>query len=146
MSDYEPTQGQRDRVVGDVLAYAASEGLSELGKIQAAVHLGMKAGVAAERERVGVILDAIEESIDRNGSYCDCGAYRPIDWVEGQLDAIRADDAGREANPLVREPVCAAAWPGCVNGEYNPACCRWPKSCSVQMVPATDDAGREETR
>lgn len=56
-----------------------------------------------------------------------------------------SDDPGREEETaLVREPDCVAGWPGCVNGEYNPACCRWPKSCSVQMVPAVD-AGRKET-
>lgn len=71
----------------------------------------------------------------------------------GRKDADRAfwesvsesDDPGREEETaLVREPDCVAAWPGCVNGEHNPACCRWPKSCSVRMVPAADDAGHEQ--
>lgn len=29
-----------------------------------------------------------------------------------------------------REPECVRAWPECHNGDYNPSCCRWPKSCS----------------
>ena len=29
-----------------------------------------------------------------------------------------------------RSPECVKAWPDCVDGDYNPACCRFPKSCS----------------
>jgi hypothetical protein len=29
-----------------------------------------------------------------------------------------------------RDPTCVAAWPDCVDGEYDPLCCRFPKSCS----------------
>lgn len=56
-NEYTPTQGERDRIVGDVLAYAASEGLSELGTVQAAVRFGMEAGAAAERERCARIAE-----------------------------------------------------------------------------------------
>jgi len=33
-----------------------------------------------------------------------------------------------------RERSCVENWPGCTSGEYNPACCRFPKSCSVRDV------------
>jgi len=29
-----------------------------------------------------------------------------------------------------RNPDCVKQWPDCVNGEFNPQCCHWPKSCS----------------
>lgn len=39
--------------------------------------------------------------------------------------------------PSVREPDCIENWPECSEGEYNPSCCRFPKSCSVRDVPLT---------
>jgi hypothetical protein len=29
-----------------------------------------------------------------------------------------------------RYPECVERWPECKSGEYNPSCCRFPKSCS----------------
>jgi hypothetical protein len=29
-----------------------------------------------------------------------------------------------------RDPICVERWPECHSGDYNPACCRFPKSCS----------------
>lgn len=29
--------------------------------------------------------------------------------------------------------ACAEAWPACQEGEYNPSCCRFPKSCSCTV-------------
>ena len=41
---------------------------------------------------------------------------------------------------LEREPACVTNWPECFNGGYDPRCCRFPKSCSVQMVgPGSPD-------
>jgi hypothetical protein len=34
------------------------------------------------------------------------------------------------SQPDGRDPDCVAAWPDCVDGEYDPRCCRFPKSCS----------------
>ena len=28
---------------------------------------------------------------------------------------------------------CVEAWPECETGEYNPSCCRFPKSCSATV-------------
>jgi hypothetical protein len=33
-----------------------------------------------------------------------------------------------------RHPACVAAWPECIDGEYHPNCCRFPKSCSCTPV------------
>lgn len=30
---------------------------------------------------------------------------------------------------------CVERWPDCASGEYNPACCRFPKSCSPTAHP-----------
>jgi hypothetical protein len=35
-----------------------------------------------------------------------------------------------EEKPDHRDPACVKNWPQCVNDGYNPACCRFPKSCS----------------
>lgn len=42
------------------------------------------------------------------------------DWIEHE-QASRA--------------ACLEEWPEAVNGAYNPRCCRWPKSCSVETPP-----------
>ena len=31
-----------------------------------------------------------------------------------------------------RDPQCVDRWPECAEDEYNPACCRFPKSCSCE--------------
>lgn len=33
-----------------------------------------------------------------------------------------------------RESACVQEWAGCDSGEYNPSCCRFPKSCSATSV------------
>lgn len=35
--------------------------------------------------------------------------------------------------------ICLANWPDAINGDYNPHCCRFPKSCSIAPpdAPAT---------
>lgn len=35
---------------------------------------------------------------------------------------------------VYRERPCVESWRACESGAYNPSCCRWPKSCSVQEV------------
>ena len=32
-----------------------------------------------------------------------------------------------------RIKACVEAWPDCAEGEYNPYCCRYPKSCSCTI-------------
>ena len=36
-----------------------------------------------------------------------------------------------------RDPECVAQWSDCLSGEYNPACCRFPKSCSAGDIEWT---------
>lgn len=35
-----------------------------------------------------------------------------------------------------RKAACIVAWPECVDGTYDPRCCRFPKSCSCEVWPA----------
>lgn len=35
-----------------------------------------------------------------------------------------------DTNVDERDPKCVERWPDCCPGEYNPSCCRFPKSCS----------------
>lgn len=44
-----------------------------------------------------------------------------------------------------RDPDCVKAWPDCFTFGYDPACCRFPKSCSagvVRMVPVEGDSAQ----
>lgn len=43
--------------------------------------------------------------------------------------------------PKRRLKSCVQAWPECSEGEYDPSCCRFPKSCSctVYRDGVTDD-------
>ena len=48
---------------------------------------------------------------------------------------------GLETRFVGVNPYCAAQWPEAAAGEYNPACCRFPKSCSAdlfEMEPVVD--------
>lgn len=33
-----------------------------------------------------------------------------------------------------RDPICVQRWPDCAEGEFDPRCCRFPKSCSCTVV------------
>jgi len=37
------------------------------------------------------------------------------------------------AAPPRRLAACVAQWPGASTGEYDPRCCRFPKSCSADV-------------
>lgn len=67
------------------------------------------------------------------------------------LEAIDADrvSAGAlpqkaESSQIVdeRDPECVKVWPDCASMEFDPRCCRFPKSCSagvVRMTPALQE-------
>lgn len=38
--------------------------------------------------------------------------------------------------PTLRLKSCVENWPDCETGDYNPACCRFPKSCSATVWDA----------
>lgn len=40
-----------------------------------------------------------------------------------------------EHSPRRRLLSCIKEWPACDTGEYNPTCCRFPKSCSATVYP-----------
>jgi hypothetical protein len=63
--------------------------------------------------------------------------YRPV--VAGEV--VRTDSASRR--PRLR--ACVERWPDCFTGDYNPACCRFPKSCSADIYDGVgiDPAGLE---
>lgn len=47
--------------------------------------------------------------------------------------------------------ACVEAWPECIEGDYNPACCRFPKSCSctiydMQYVTEADLEPEQEAK
>lgn len=79
---------------------------------------------------------APEDVID---ALVDSGA----DWVEKARILRLALDASPSLpmptptpEPERRLRACVEAWPNCATGEYNPACCRFPKSCSCTVYSA----------
>lgn len=70
----------------------------------------------------------------------ESGRERPI--TDALLDVVREalpDVAVYDGNPPATRTVrrrlraCTEAWPDCEEGAYNPACCRFPKSCSCTI-------------
>ena len=63
------------------------------------------------------------------------GALRPVRWKrEGASSYTVHEDE-------MRLQSCVDNWPECHSGEYDPRCCRFPKSCSC-----TEEAGPAEMR
>lgn len=63
-----------------------------------------------------------------------------IAWID------RAGVVAEEPEPMKlvdeRDPECVKAWPECHTFGYDPACCRFPKSCSageVHTVPVKQE-------
>lgn len=56
-------------------------------------------------------------------------------WLQQHDAEVRAGVVPEEpaAPKLVdaRDPECVKVWPGCASMEYDPRCCRFPKSCSA---------------
>lgn len=53
----------------------------------------------------------------------------PIERVRQDI-AAGSMEAPRIVPPRPRLKSCIEEWPECVDGEYNPSCCRFPKTCS----------------
>jgi hypothetical protein len=64
--------------------------------------------------------------------------WRPIAeavTVSREIEARRAETAAIAARrPRRRLRACVEAWPDAESGAYDPACCRFPKSCSATVV------------
>lgn len=43
-----------------------------------------------------------------------------------------------------RDPDCVRKWPQCFSGEYDPKCCRFPKSCSAGTIGFKFEERKEE--
>lgn len=78
----------------------------------------------------------------QNGFESDKGRL-PNGWVHPSLldewiHPLRLDSpesqALIEADEDRRHSGCIAAWPECVDGGFNPKCCRWPKECSCERT------------
>lgn len=55
-------------------------------------------------------------------------------------DECGAGEGGGAPTPSTRlSPACVKRWPDCAPSEYNPSCCRFPKSCS----PLDTDGAQE---
>ena len=52
---------------------------------------------------------------------------------QGSPAGVSHDWAKARRRPRLR--ACVEAWPEAEEGEYNPACCRFPKSCSADVYP-----------
>jgi predicted DNA-binding protein len=68
-------------------------------------------------------IQALARAEDRSISYIVRRAMR---------EYIERHEHYHEPIEDTREPACVARWPECYNGGYDPHCCRFPKSCSVQ--------------
>lgn len=50
-------------------------------------------------------------------------------------DVIWPEIASGVGEPKRRLRACVENWPDAETGEYNPSCCRFPKSCSATVYP-----------
>ncbi|WP_332619200.1 hypothetical protein [Aurantimicrobium sp.] len=63
---------------------------------------------------------------DPSALICEACGYRAV--TQQQIN-----DHGKPALPVDnRHPQCVKEWPDCYSGGYDPACCRFPKSCSCE--------------
>ena len=68
-------------------------------------------------------------------------------WKHVEFDVVVpvpdiTKEASRPALVDNRDPECVKAWPGCHTFGYDPACCRFPKSCSAGTI-ALDTTNHE---
>lgn len=75
---------------------------------------------------------------------CDaCGGQGFLYMPEDGLTCLDCRGSKRHCLDIeVEDPICVKAWPDGCNGDYDPRCCRFPKSCSryphtltVSVVP-----------
>lgn len=73
--------------------------------------------------------------VDRS---CLCRCYTADDEGEERRIGLtrKAVDYPEDGSYIVAEvdPQCLERWPECVDGAYDPQCCRWPKSCSCEVI------------
>jgi hypothetical protein len=69
---------------------------------------------------------------------CHKHTYIVTKWAGFYLTSPLDQPSDEEPDPIdERDPECVQRWPECASGEYNPACCRFPKSCSCDVLGRT---------
>jgi hypothetical protein len=58
-----------------------------------------------------------------------------VDPFEKNDPQIGADEEYRSYVRKPRLKACVENWPECLESEYHPNCCRFPKSCSCKSYP-----------
>ena len=115
--------------------------MSEPSDISRAVRVLMDASpefrVAMERagRTVAEAMEALDtpemrEALNAAGSALD--ALNQFQLEPSGAKVAEFEQATRQANGTVKPRLrsCVEAWPDCHTFGYNPACCRFPKSCS----------------
>lgn len=70
--------------------------------------------------------------------------FEVIDMRDETPEAPATDDVPMTKVVDERDDHCKQVWPECYSGDYNPACCRFPKSCSAgvtRIVPVEENDG-----
>jgi hypothetical protein len=100
----------------------------------------------------GMMLDGEYTPFPSRMNICpQCGNKRcPKASNHARWQCSGSNDVGQVgvpvAGPKRRLRACVEAWPEAETGEYNPACCRFPKSCSATVYDPerVTDADLEE--
>lgn len=113
----------------------------------------------AEVARLHGVIGAVRKAWWSATEYNDAGNVVYTDSVEAAMDSIWAAIAeetlgvpvgeGEQPAPKAtlvdeRDPACVAEWPECGSGEYDPRCCRFPKSCSAGIIRLVTPGGGEQ--
>jgi len=121
------TELQQERSATDLLAEQMIEqsagSISLVGKLIAHVKMSRSRIELAFSDGSSAILHTASGEPILIGSLL---SYSASEENRGQ-----AEERGKELlSGDKRDPSCVAKWPECVDGDYNPMCCRFPKPCS----------------
>lgn len=89
----------------------------------------IRAYAAADDGSVGVVLDDVAER---------AGVTAILAIVERDHFVIpkpTPEEIAARPQPRRRIKTCVENWPEAETGEYDPQCCRFPKSCSATVYP-----------
>lgn len=87
--------------------------------------------IARLREAEAVIAGALDVIRDRDGD--PDGRIERILRAENVLSRYKTTKTENGSTPKRRLRSCVEQWPECETGDYDPACCRFPKSCSATV-------------
>lgn len=128
----EPTLAARPAInaVHDVLDHAYDEISSALSDIPDCE--SWTASPHAEHAQ-GEQTEAAKKAFDR--WLAQYTAEKRAEWEGEKVESTRLIDN--------RDAECVEVWPGCHDFGYDPACCRFPKSCSAGGFERVPDTTRE---